>query len=69
MNVNRLIWICTTLLFAFIGLLLGLSLARLYVDYVGAGRGAVSGHVIVATLAIGAAVVFARFGSWLSDTS
>ena len=67
MNVNRLIWICTTLLFTFIGFLLGLSLGRLYVEYIGVGSGRVSGHAIVGTLAVGGAVVFARFGSWLSD--
>lgn len=67
MNVNRLIWTFTTVLFAFIGFLLGLSLGQIYVRYVGTVSGAASGHAIVATLAVGGAIVFARFGSWLSD--
>jgi uncharacterized protein YacL len=67
MNVNRLIWIFTTILFACIGFLLGLSLGRLYVDYTGTTTNAASGHAIAGTLAVAGAIVVARFGSWLSD--
>jgi uncharacterized protein YacL len=66
MNLNRLIWICTTVLFGFIGFLLGLSLGRLYVEQVGV-LGSSSRYLIVTTLTIGGGIVFARLGSWLSD--
>lgn len=68
MNVNRLIWICTTVLFGFIGFLLGLSLGRLYIERVGgASIGTNAQYVVIATLTVGGGIVFARFGSWLSD--
>jgi uncharacterized protein YacL len=66
MNVNRLIWICTTVLFGFIGFLLGLSLGRLYVEQVG-GLGPSARYLVVTTLTVGGGIVFARLGSWLSD--
>jgi len=68
MNVNRLIWITTTVLFAFIGFLMGLSLGSLYIErFVGSGIKDPMKFLLIATLTIGAAVVLARFGSWLAN--
>jgi uncharacterized protein YacL len=67
MNVNRLIWISTTILFCFIGFLVGLNGGRAYLEYISVGRGAASSYAVMATLAVGGAIVFARFGSWMAD--
>lgn len=69
MNINRLIWISTTALFAFIGFLMGLSLGRLYLLHFVASDSVKepARTLIGATLAVGASIVLARLGSWLAD--
>lgn len=69
MNVNRLIWISTTALFGFIGFLLGLSLGRLYLARFVAFDSVKepARTFIAATIAVGAAIILARFGSWMAD--
>ena len=68
MNVNRLIWITTTTLFAFIGFLMGLSLGRLYLDkFMQSGMKEPMKMVIITTLAVGSAIILARLGSWLAN--
>ena len=68
MNVNRLIWITTTALFGFVGFLMGLSLGRIYLDkYMQSGMKEPMKIVIIATLAVGSAIVLARLGSWLAN--
>lgn len=69
MNINRLIWTSTTVLFGFIGFLLGLSLGRLYLERFVAFDSVKepARTFIAATLAIGTTIVLARLGSWLAD--
>lgn len=68
MNVNRLIWISATILFAFIGFLMGLSSGRLYVErFVGSGMKEPMKLLVVATLAVGGSIILARLGSWLAN--
>lgn len=68
MNVNRLIWITTTALFAFVGFLMGSSLGRIYLDkFMQSGMKEPMKMVIIATLAVGSAIVLARLGSWLAN--
>jgi uncharacterized protein YacL len=69
MNINRLIWISTTALFAFIGFLMGLSLGRLYlVHFVAFDSVKEPARTLIgATLAIGTSIILARLGSWLAD--
>ena len=68
MNVNRLIWITTTTLFAFIGFLMGLSLGRLYLDrFMESGMKEPMKLVIIGTLAVGLAIILTRLGSWLAN--
>jgi uncharacterized protein YacL len=69
MNINRLIWISTTALFAFIGFLMGLSLGRLYlVHFVAFDSVKEPARTLIgATLAVGTSIILARFGSWLAD--
>lgn len=69
MNINRLIWTSTTVLFGFIGFLLGLSLGRLYLENFVAFDSVKepARTFIAATLAIGSLIVLARLGSWLAD--
>lgn len=68
MNVNRLIWITTTVLFAFIGFMMGLSFGGLYLErYVGAGVKEPMKILTIATLACGSAIILARLGSWLAN--
>jgi len=67
MNVNRLIWITTTVLFAVIGFLTGLSLGQLYLALLVPGLKAPMHWLIIATLAVATSILLARLGSWLAN--
>ena len=65
MNINRVLWIMTTLLFGIIGGVVGWIGGHAY-----ANNQSVKGFVndtMTVTIAVGSAVVMARVGSWLAD--
>ncbi|HVF10683.1 MAG TPA: PIN domain-containing protein [Abditibacteriaceae bacterium] len=64
MNVNRLIWITTTLLFGLVGAMLGSSLGKIYVTRM--STTAKLNFAVTVTIAAGVAVVAARVGSWFA---
>ena len=66
MNVNRLIWITTTLLFGLVGAMLGSSLGHLYVTRM--STTAKMNFAVTATIAAGVAIVMARIGSWMAGS-
>jgi uncharacterized protein YacL len=63
MNVNRLIWITTTLLFALVGAMLGSKLGQVYVARMSMTK---MSFAVTATIAAGVGIVMARVGSWIA---
>ena len=66
MNINRFLWIATTTLFAFLGLLAGWMLGLFYVSQKSGGTPIVSvgmQPIVVAAIAGGMAIVLARVGA------
>jgi 2-C-methyl-D-erythritol 4-phosphate cytidylyltransferase len=66
MNINRILWIMTTFVFAVIGGVTGWYGGRAYA-IAQTGSNQLMRDVIIWTIAIGSAIVMARVGSWLAD--
>lgn len=68
MNINRILWIMTTVLFGVIGAATGWFGGRAYAMSASVSVGsALMRDTITFTIAIGSAIVMARVGSWLAD--
>jgi uncharacterized protein YacL len=72
MNINRLIWMTTTVLFCIVGAMLGWYLGTYYAAMeIKGGGGSIAGKpigvAVVTAITGGVAIVMARIGSWLAN--
>lgn len=72
MNVNRLIWMTTTILFCIVGAMMGWYAGTYYAGIeIKGGGGSIAakpmGRAVVAAITLGVAIVMARVGSWLAN--